>query len=221
MTQRSKSKEERRGTRLQDVDIKIPHGDARSLRSRRGDGRPEDDRRATRDLGTGQDPPRVGRQNTDFPLRQGSSAQFPPVKVDSTFRDNETISLEAPSSPRISTRVTRRALRASRSMSATAARPSTWSSPTWGPSTLVCRAERTQGRAIQRLRPTTPTFMAQKDMKVDVWLASHASQFQMHEAQAGRSVRAGAVRRSAGFSCVGAEAREAYLTQLAEEKAGK
>jgi metallo-beta-lactamase class B len=66
------------------------------------------------------------------------------------------------------------------------------------------------------------TFLAQKDMKIDVWLASHASQFRLHDKyKPGDPYNPERFVDPAGFLASVQKLEKAYLDQLASEKAGK
>ena len=66
------------------------------------------------------------------------------------------------------------------------------------------------------------TFLAQKDMKIDVWLASHASQFRMHEKyKPGEAYNPERFVDPAGFLSSVQRLEKAYLDQLAKERTAK
>jgi len=66
------------------------------------------------------------------------------------------------------------------------------------------------------------TFLAQKDMKIDVWLASHASQFNLHDKyKPGDAYNPDRFVDPAGFLASVQRLEKAYLAQLARERAGK
>jgi metallo-beta-lactamase class B len=66
------------------------------------------------------------------------------------------------------------------------------------------------------------TFLAQKDMKIDVWLASHASQFRMHEKyKPGDAYNPERFVDPAGFLSSVQRLEKAYLDQLAKERTAK
>jgi metallo-beta-lactamase class B len=66
------------------------------------------------------------------------------------------------------------------------------------------------------------TFLAQKDMKVDVWLASHAGQFGLHEKyKPGDPYKPERFVDPAGFLASVQRLEKAYLDQVAREKSGK
>jgi metallo-beta-lactamase class B len=66
------------------------------------------------------------------------------------------------------------------------------------------------------------TFRAQKDMKIDVWLASHASQFRMHEKyKPGDPYNPERFVDPAGFLAAVQELEKAYQDQLGRERNAK
>jgi metallo-beta-lactamase class B len=66
------------------------------------------------------------------------------------------------------------------------------------------------------------TFIAQKDMKIDVWLTSHASQFRMHEKyKPGDPYNPDRFVDPAGFLAAVQRLETAYLEQLARERNAK
>jgi metallo-beta-lactamase class B len=66
------------------------------------------------------------------------------------------------------------------------------------------------------------TFKAQKDMQIDVWLASHASQFKLHEKyHPGDPFQADRFVDPVGFKAAVEQLEKTYLDQLARERAAK
>jgi metallo-beta-lactamase class B len=66
------------------------------------------------------------------------------------------------------------------------------------------------------------TFKAQKDMQVDVWLASHASQFGLHDKyKPGDAFKPDRFVDPRGFKAAVEQLEKAYRDQLARERAGK
>lgn len=66
------------------------------------------------------------------------------------------------------------------------------------------------------------TFKAQKDMQIDVWLASHASQFKLHEKyKPGDPFKPDRFVDPAGFKAAVAQLEKTYREQLARERSGK
>jgi metallo-beta-lactamase class B len=63
------------------------------------------------------------------------------------------------------------------------------------------------------------TFLAQKDMKIDVWLASHASQFRMHDKyKPGDSYNPDRFVDPAGYLTSVQRLEKVFLDQLAKER---
>jgi metallo-beta-lactamase class B len=66
------------------------------------------------------------------------------------------------------------------------------------------------------------TFRAQKDMSIDIWLASHAAQFRMHEKyKPGDAFNPERFVDPAGFKAAVQRLEKAYLDQLAKERSAK
>ena len=66
------------------------------------------------------------------------------------------------------------------------------------------------------------TFLAQKDMKIDIWLASHASQFRLHDKyKPGDAYDPVRFVDPAGFLQSVQRLEKTYLDQVASEKSGK
>src|SRR4029079_15556011 len=62
------------------------------------------------------------------------------------------------------------------------------------------------------------TFIAQKDMKIDVWLASHAAQFKMHDKyKPGDPYHPDRFVDPQGFQAAVLRLEKAYIDQLARE----
>ncbi|MFN7981957.1 MAG: subclass B3 metallo-beta-lactamase [Vicinamibacterales bacterium] len=159
---------------------------------------------------------------TDFRFGKDPGAQFPPVKVDSTFRDNETISLGGT--------VLTAHLNAGHTKGSTSFTLDVRDGGKTFHVVIANMGSINPGVVLSGPKASYPTiaadyahtFMAQKDMKVDVWLASHASQFQMHEKhRPGDPYAPGRFVDPQGFRASVLKLEKAYLTQLAEEKAGK
>lgn len=71
-------------------------------------------------------------------------------------------------------------------------------------------------------RDYAQTFIAMKDMKIDIWLASHAGQFRMHDKyKTGDPYNPDRFVDPAGFLASVQRLEKAYIDQLAEERAGK
>ena len=66
------------------------------------------------------------------------------------------------------------------------------------------------------------TFLAQKDMKVDVWLASHASQFRLHDKyKPGDQYDPQRFVDPQGYLAAVQKLEKTYLDQVAKERSGK
>ena len=158
---------------------------------------------------------------TDFRWGNVTSAQFEPVKVDQTFTDGETIALGGT--------VLTAHLNAGHTKGATSF---TLNVPEGGKTYRVIIANMgsiNPGVKVSGM-PSYPgitqdyanTFLAQKDMKVDVWLASHASQFRLHDKyKPGDSYNPERFVDPAGFLASVQKLEKAYLDQLAKERAGQ
>ena len=66
------------------------------------------------------------------------------------------------------------------------------------------------------------TFKAQKDMQIDIWLASHAAQFKLHEKyKPGDAFNPDRFVDPQGFKAAVEQLEKKYLEQLAQERAPK
>lgn len=157
----------------------------------------------------------------DFRFGSTPGAQFPPVKVDSTFKDGESITLGG------TTLVAH--LHAGHTKGATSF------------TTSVQEGGKTYRVIIANMGSINPgvtmsgmpgypniaqdyanTFLAQKDMKVDVWLASHASQFRLHDKyKPGDPYNPERFVDPQGYLAAVQRLEKAYLDQLAKERSGK
>mgnify|MGYP003704332713 CR=1 FL=1 len=157
----------------------------------------------------------------DFRFGQMAAAQFEPVTVDGTFGDEGTISLGG-------TTLTAH-LHAGHTRGATSF------------TTTIADGGRSYRVAIVNMGSINPgvtltgttgftypgiaqdyakTFLAQKDMQVDIFLASHASQFRMHEKHApGDAYAPERFVDPQGFLRAVQDLEKAYLAQLASERA--
>ena len=154
----------------------------------------------------------------DFRFGDSPSARFEPAKVDQTFKDGEKISLGG-------TELTAH-IHAGHTKGATSF-------------TLnVAEAGKTYRVIIANMGSINPgvtvsgmpkfpdiaqayarTFLAQKDMKIDVWLASHAGQFRMHDKyKPGDPYDPNRFVDPAGFLAAVQRLEKAYLDQLAKER---
>ncbi|HWW86296.1 MAG TPA: hypothetical protein VNZ26_22025, partial [Vicinamibacterales bacterium] len=66
------------------------------------------------------------------------------------------------------------------------------------------------------------TFKAQKDMQIDIWLSSHASQFKLHEKyKPGDTYNPDRFVDPAGFKAEVEKLERTYQEQLAKERAAR
>jgi len=157
----------------------------------------------------------------DFRFGDTASARFEPVKVDQTFKDGDTIALGGT--------VLTAHLNAGHTKGATSF---TLNVPEGGKTYRVVIANMgsiNPGVKVSGM-PNYPgitqdyarTFLSQKDMKIDVWLASHAAQFRMHDKyKPGDPYNPERFVDPAGFLASVQRLEKAYLDQLASERAGK
>lgn len=158
----------------------------------------------------------------DFRFGNDPGAQFPAVKVDDTFKDTGTITLGGTT---LTAHLTAGHTKGSTSF--------TLDVKDGGKTFRVVIANMgsiNPGVVLTGPKASYPTiaddyahtFMAQKDMKVDVWLASHASQFQMHEKhKPGDSYAPGRFVDPQGFRASVLKLEKTYLDQVAAEKGKK
>jgi len=157
----------------------------------------------------------------DFRFGDTPSAQFEPVKVDRTFKDGETLALGE-------TRLTAH-LHPGHTKGATSF------------TTEIRENGRTYRVVIANMGSINPgvtvtgmasypgiqqdyarTFAAQQAMKIDVFLASHASQFGMHSKyKAGDAYNPDRFVHPDGFLQAVRRLEKAYVDQVASERAGK
>ena len=154
----------------------------------------------------------------DFRFGDTVGARFEPVTVDRTFRDLETISLGG-------TELTAH-LHAGHTKGATSF---TLNVPEAGKTYRVIIANMgsiNPGVTLSGM-PTFPdiaqayarTFRAQKELKIDVWLASHASQFGLHDKyKPGDPYDPDRFVDPAGYLAAVERLEKAYLDQLAREQ---
>lgn len=158
---------------------------------------------------------------TDFAFGNSPGAQFPPVQVDGTFKDGDTISLGG------TTLTVHR--HAGHTRGATTF------------TTTIVENGRTYKVGIVNMgsinpgvrmvnRPSYPgiaddyakTFLAQKDLRLDIFLASHASQFGLHEKHApGDAYAPDRFIDPKGYLAGVQRLEKAYLDQVAKERGGK
>lgn len=157
----------------------------------------------------------------DFRWGDTPGSRFEPAKVDRTFRDGETLSLG-------DTKLTAH-LHPGHTKGATSF------------TTEIRENGKTYRVVIANMGSINPgvtvtgmaafpdiqqayarTFAAQQAMKIDVWLASHASQFRMHDKyKAGDPYNPDRFVDPGGFLDAVRRLEKAYLDQVAKERAGK
>ena len=157
----------------------------------------------------------------DFRFGSTPGAQFEPVKVDSTFKDGGSITLGG------TTLVAH--LHAGHTKGATSF------------TTDVQEGGKTYRVIIANMGSINPgvkmsgmpgypniaqdyanTFLAQKDMKIDVWLASHASQFRLHDKyKPGDQYDPQRFVDPQGYLAAVQKLEKAYLDQVEKERSGK
>ena len=157
----------------------------------------------------------------DFRFGDTPSARFEPVKVDRTFKDGETIAMGGT--------VLTAHLHPGHTKGATSF---TLDVPEAGKTYRVIIANMgsiNPGVTVNGMpkypgitRDYAGTFIAQKEMKIDVWLASHASQFRMHEKyKPGDTYNPDRFVDPNGFLDSVRRLEKIYLDQLARERAVK
>jgi metallo-beta-lactamase class B len=157
----------------------------------------------------------------DFRFGNDEYARFEPVKVDRTFKDSDTISLGGT--------VLTAHIHAGHTKGSTSF------------TTNVQEGGKTYRVVIANMGSINPgvkmtgmpgfpdisqayanTFRAQKDMQIDVWLASHASQFRLHEKYTpGAAYDPQRFVDPDGFKKAVQDLEKTYLEQVAREKGGK
>ena len=158
---------------------------------------------------------------TDFAFGNSPSAQFPPVQVDGTFKDGDTISLGG-----TTLTVHRHAghTRGATSFTTTVVE----NGKTYRVGIVNMGSINPGVRMIDR--PSYPgiaddyakTFLAQKDLRLDIFLASHASQFRLHEKHApGDAHNPERFVDPKGSLEAVQRLENVYLDQVAKERGGK
>jgi metallo-beta-lactamase class B len=154
----------------------------------------------------------------DFRFGDTPSARFEPVKVDQTFKDGDTISLGGtvltvhanPGHTKGSSSFTFNVMEGGKTY-----RVAIVNMGSINPGVKVTGMPKYPGIEADYAK----TFAAQKAMKFDVWLASHASQFRMHEKyQPGDPYNPDRFVDPAGFLASVEKLEKAYLDQLAKER---
>lgn len=158
---------------------------------------------------------------TDFRFGKTPGMQFEPVKVDATFKDGESISLGGttlvahlnPGHTKGATSFTLDVAENGRTYTVIIANMGSVN-----PGVTVSGMKDYPGIAQDYAR----TFLAQKDMKIDVFLASHASQFRMHEKyKPGDRYSPTRFVDPQGFLTSVQRLEKAYLDRLAAERTKK
>jgi len=158
---------------------------------------------------------------TDFRFGDTPGARFEPVKVDGTFKDSDTIALGGtvltahhhPGHTKGATSFTLNVPEAGKTYRVVIA-----NMPSINPGVTVSGMAKYPGIAEDYAR----TFKAQKDMQIDVWLASHASQFRLHEKYTpGDAFNPDRFVDPQGFKAAVEELEQAYRDQLAQERRQK
>jgi metallo-beta-lactamase class B len=157
----------------------------------------------------------------DFRFGDTPGARFEAVKVDSTFKDNDTISLGGteltahhhPGHTKGATSFTVNVQDAGKTYRVIIANMGSIN-----PGVTVSGMAKYPGIAQDYAR----TFRAQKDMKIDIWLASHAGQFRMHEKYTpGDAYNPERFVDPAGFLAAVRQLEKTYEDQLARERKAK
>jgi metallo-beta-lactamase class B len=158
---------------------------------------------------------------TDFRFGSMPGMQFEPVTVDRTFKDGEKISLGG-------TELTAH-LTAGHTKGATSFTLTVKDGAKDYQVVIANMPSINPGVKVSGM-PGYPeigqdyakAFMALKDMKIDIWLASHASQFRMHEKYApGAPYDPARFVDPGGFLQSVQRLEKTYLEQLEKERAGK
>jgi metallo-beta-lactamase class B len=157
----------------------------------------------------------------DFRFGDTPGAQFEPAKVDGTFKDGESISLGGtslvahlhPGHTKGATSFTVDVQEGGKTYRVIIANMGSIN-----PGVTVSGMKSYPGIGQDYAR----TFLAQKDMKVDVWLASHASQFRLHEKyKPGDPYSPDRFVDPQGYLAAVQRLEKTYLDQLAKERTGK
>ncbi|HYM24431.1 MAG TPA: subclass B3 metallo-beta-lactamase, partial [Vicinamibacterales bacterium] len=158
---------------------------------------------------------------TDFIFGNDASFHFPPVGVDGTFKDSDTIALGGtvltahhhPGHTKGATTFTLDVREGGKSY-----RVAIVNMPSINPGVKV------SGMATYPSIEAdyAGTFKAQKDMQIDVWLASHASQFDLHKKyKPGDPFDANRFVDPRGFKAAVADLEKVYRQHLAQERSAK
>jgi len=157
----------------------------------------------------------------DFRFGDTPGARFAPVKVDQIFKDGDDISLGGtvltahhhPGHTKGATSFTINVQEAGKTYRVIIANMGSIN-----PGVTVSGMAKYPGIAQDYAR----TFRAQKDMSIDIWLASHAAQFRMHEKyNPGDAFNPERFVDPAGFRAAVQQLEKTYLDQLARERSAK
>jgi metallo-beta-lactamase class B len=157
----------------------------------------------------------------DFRFGDTPSARFEPVKVDGTFKDSDTIALGGtiltahhhPGHTKGATSFTLNVPEGGKTYRVIIANMGSIN-----PGVTVTGMPKYPGIGDDYAR----TFKAQKDMAIDIWLASHASQFKLHEKyKPGDPFKADRFVDPQGFKAAVEELEKTYRDQVAKERAKK
>jgi metallo-beta-lactamase class B len=157
----------------------------------------------------------------DFRFGDTPEARFEPVKVDGTFKDSDTISLGGtvltahlhPGHTKGATSFTLNVQESGKTYRVVIANMGSIN-----PGVTVSGMPKYPGIAEDYAR----TFKAQKDMPIDIWLASHASQFKLHEKyKPGDPYDPDRFVDPQGFRAAVERLEKTYREQLARERAVK
>lgn len=157
----------------------------------------------------------------DFRFGQTLSARFDPVTADGTFKDKDTISLGGtvltthhhPGHTKGATSFTLNVQENGKTYRVVIANMGSIN-----PGVVLTGKPSYPGIADDYAR----TFNAQKAMQIDVWLASHASQFKMHEKyKLGDAYNPDRFVDPQGFKASVEQLEKTYLEQLAKERSAK
>lgn len=157
----------------------------------------------------------------DFRFGDTPGAQFEPVKVDSTFKDSDTIALGGtvltahhhPGHTKGATSFTLNVQESGKTYRVVIANMGSIN-----PGVTVGGMAKYPGITEDYAR----TFKAQKDMQIDIWLASHASQFKLHDKYTpGDAFNPDRFVDPQGFKASVEQLEKTYREQLARERAPK
>jgi len=157
----------------------------------------------------------------DFRFGDTPGARFDPVKVDGTFKDSDTISLGTavltahhhPGHTKGAASFTLNVQESGKTYRVVIANMGSIN-----PGVTVSGMAKYPGITGDYAR----TFKAQKDMQIDIWLASHASQFRLHEKfKPGDAYNPDRFVDPQGFKVSVEQLEKRYLEQLARERAAR